>query len=1305
MRSQEILEKPLEIEDVILDTDPRKLEVLIKEVTYRLCLSFKNLPTLEKKEKRLQQLLLSSSGDSQKPLWFTFSSSWPLLKGLSTELRNKIIFLAATSEQLTEIIYGDTNLIGLTGEKIDLVETKLSTSLLPIYTLEGTTSSSLAVGTEVINPVTFVTVQRFFNFFSEKIARYPQLNDQEQEIFWNIILLGKIYGYFESDNQQSKTFRHLLTPLITDRLPLVIQEIKLAQSDSERLKLLKQTWPKVFTSYWVALSRQDSVGISHPLNKATKTIAEKKLPFHMATLFTPDRSDQSASGDSTEHPEQASSLERASSLDLAVFQAQNLQLQRHLVNLTRHYSDAPNIEYQHIKKIFSHALSHQIFMIISNHLLTVPPEKIQINTFLTIIQDIEAVFPQVSGQSSLEQVFGSTWKTISPIEKVCLLSFIAFISNGQIMNNTKQMVGILQNTLLPALAHHSDFVIDFDQISKLPINYSWSGYKTAKTAAKARLSSYDITTNYIEQSTSAEVLAQFNKREQLLDEFSQLTKIALSRKHILRIKKFFEHINKPGNERKGGVNIAFWLIMGLTTGVLTYKTINEPEFEGIFVALAALAIPATIIGSAYIKANLDFGKEVEKSELPLSELSTILGEISESVTKEFKSSIKKKLLAYIVTSVLLALLLSFLMGSPPNYTEESGNASNQPLEQFESSENSESWLDGIKDYIQNIKGEWKDTFSNEEDSQKDEPKFYVYGTQRTDLFWPLQIRAPFLAYQDQADREILGLQSATILPLDTQVRALESKETRRFTQIMYTQSLNEFKENVDEYTRSPDFLVRINLTKERMDYESPAGYEPQTIIIYDAKNQNYQARIRALGVITISPDEDTSNNANEALIGIVYKKVAEEFPPLTESTQELLNLEDGPVVTAEEWSASNINILRPIIQWAIQEGDDKTLDTSDQDILEAIARFVKEKGVVVGQPTFEEMMNQKGTRLENLLLIEDGKFKYKWRPSDIQFVVVKVAQSAGIKIHTIDGYSDSSKTPYGGSDNSRTTKLVYYDRLSESWQYFDSLSLFSNLNPVYPDEQDLETDILADLIEAERKRQQFMLSLLIGGLLATAGVGAKILHSRKIDDRIQEFEKKTKEKRQEFQDQISLQSPQVQLGVWSVFISILGVIDIDLKDAEGTRKVTGWHSFHHGALDPTPENAQKIALDFVNISLKSTKATSMIDEIKDKIDTWVEQYETNGRRTLKSSKLLRRACKNWIEQAVFKKPEELPQDWNKLQFGFFLILSAIKTEVEKITDAQQRATLDQAIKSLEILRDSFILPKGNEVPVLFDSDN
>lgn len=1271
-------EKP-EITQAVLDFDPREIERLSVQVTNIVLHEIENISSQEKREEMYLQMIKGAT-NVRFAKWFraklTFQTSH-----LSTHIRTQLLLRAVMNEKVIQAVYGETNMVGIL-EPAVVWANNLKYENLPIWNVDTPEGTSLIIDRQIINPLSYIATQRFFNIEIENVRGYNPENKGAlpNENYWNLILLGKLYGYFDDDNPKNEYYRALITPFITDNLPLAIQELKSTNLDSKRLQLLKKTWPAVFTSYWIALSRTQNAGLASPLSAQNQQMGGQQLPPYMSVDQVPERL-QRARGVIKGGIGQA----RAEALDQASFQGQNLRLQQHIVELAQAYFKTDTVNFQQLRKIFSHTISYEIFGVVTNSLVELKSDQVTSDTLRVVAANLESIFTKKN--IALELIFGDEWQDTAPIEKVCVLTFTAFISNGQISGNTRRVVEVIQNRLLPLLELHNDIGIEKpDVLAGEKINFTFTEYNRAKIKALARLQDASFEEDYIISANQSDALELFDENEAWLDQFHQVSRLTAKRKNILTHKRLTEFTNKHGGLLAKFLleNAKFYIpgtLAGAVGGAIGMQ-LSGREVSGLVKDIGSIysiiSVPMLSIILYTFFSRLNFAQAYQKTDIPLPMTEEKLKGLKKRRSQEYKGTIK----VIIGTYLLVLLISSLLFGGASHKNQNSGEQESEQTAQqevgqdtFEQNSTDEenntdySYTEALNEQIGELidqmlgndeEGEVSDA---EESNSTSPPNFYVFGEVK-ELFWPFDLPEGLLSILEHGQQE---------------------QDMYRSNDIEYVESLTALQERIRMY-ESEGYLVRMNLDGTDLSFETPQDYKVEKVIVLDS-NFNYQATTNSIGLVQVNKTSDPENSSfseDKPNIAVVYKLNPDTRIILSVLDQLSLMEESSHILTPEEWQNA------PAFPKVMAEVLSSNKGLPREELIFTVVDLLKQQGFSIGNPEGvvpSEMSISSDMRLA-LLFAGDGEGWGKghyanpvWSKEDAFFVVTQILSQLEISSYKINGYLDNDESNFGGFGNSVYSKLLFLSDEGD-WQYYDVVQHMM-------EEGDGERisyegkDILEKMIEAEEKRKMLLTYLFAGITSSAVGIGIQALHGRTQKRRREKFGGSLKEKRTETKEKLGKLSTHARIAIWGMFMSVLGIVDVNINEPEKTKHVSGWYSFHYGELSVSEESSEKLARDFITIISNPEQNPLLLAKHEAKIDAVIKMYELSGRETIKTELFFTAVIKHWYRVIMHSNESDFEKHQTKMKNSFALVIPAIE---KMMTESHLEVTNSELASAFDFLK-------------------
>lgn len=1191
-------------------------------------------------------------------------------------LQKKVLFAAFTRDFVVESVCSENfkNLDGV----IDKYEKALTDEVFPSWVLhEGALGDEVAIDPYAINPVTFLASQKFFANIENHVQNFEHLTPEQKENFWNQLIMGKIYGFFDEENQNNLYFRQLITPLLTETDIACLRELRYHESDSKKLELLKGTWHKIFTKYWVSLARPQTDGVVMPLAQSSKQAADKRLPPYMQRIATPNRFERTQAGGRDRTP-----MARAQQLDELVAHTQKVALQEYLVQLVNAYAGSETIQYHLVKKIFSHTTAYKVFGYLSGKFAEVGNDQVTGAVLAESAQELEAVFPSTESGSVLVSIFGTEWNTISSIEKVCLIAFVSFISNGQILSNTREVVGLLQNKLLPILETHTDAVYRKPE-KKLfvPQTTRWDDYRNAAKAAQKRLAGFSLEKDHITSAQSDEALAYFDQREKVIDEFRAIDAKFADRFKVKRLKDTLE------KETKTSKMIMLFLSCLFAIVISSYEEMHL--FIGDAGYKPLLGILVTMIGPIgalmFLKEGFPFRvvPKLDNSDKDVDKVQEDIKEIAELVEKEYKKDKRNVIISYVI-SYILSLLLSMLLSHGGG-----GQTTKPPSEQPSTPQSVPNFEPSFTEKLERKLSQLVDHLSGKEEEKiEDHPQFMVYGKQSDALFWP----------QDQVSR----LPDSSLTDLITR-NITEFEAPLNTLDVEYEDSVAAFNQAIQSNSQKESTLVRFNLKGGDRSFQTPVGYEAKKVLIM-SKERKYRALLWTNGIIRLDFDYpqsgSTSESEKDVYAAVVYTKTPDETEYTFVQPVSKVFMKDDSIVEYKDALPVLPPTLRDLVEYI--NGPSYPKDGSTHDSLEMITFLLSQMGVKIGKPDSAMYQNTDNSplkaSLEHLRALTQsdqfGNLKYQvWSPDDVLFVTLQLARLSNLHAHEVNGYYEAPNTQYSGYIGDRQNRLMYQDEKTNGWKFFDVTKGFEVIPGTERGKQKQEEDVLAKMLEAEERRKKIMELSLVGlGLLVT-GAGAQVIRSRKMNEKINTFSKEAKEKREQLQRQLEKTPPAIELSCWTTLLSVLGVRDLTVEKEEETIQdfPTTWFSFHYGELELNQENAQKLANDFVLLAIKEKKVAFYNHLMEKKIEDFSKQFTFNGVNAMKRKIFITAACKQWFGRLLFGKTNNTELLLDKINSSFALLIPAIETTIRNLSNDVEKQTAQEALRLLKMIEKNFSL--------------
>ncbi len=870
----------------------------------------------------------------------------------------------------------------------------------------------------IANPLVAFVVEREFDRWNPAELP-PHTRD-------NMALMGYLFGFFDPKHPKHDLYRRLVLPTITDDAPEVVKRLKPKDSeslDSKRLQRLKEFWPKTFMAYWSALCRTEG---RPPVEVTAKTAMEgkNKLPMD-PNLYMPKS--------------------EAAALTQAQFYAYRRSLIREIGRLANDYSDrGQSIEPEEIAALFNREACHAVFdqgaVVLKNRKNTRRLDEAAVK--------LVEIFDKKGQPSRLEKLFGPGFAEISSAEKVALLTYCAFVSNGSLIRSSERAVQIIEREIVPALKGVHDIpdeVLKELQERNLPEEEKYNLGRYMQFAMNAGHRMIDlkpkdgiVSTNDMEVSREIETKLQ-----------EMMNALGISAREI-----------ETALTNIGSVNfmakVGFFVINSLAVFTILHRTVDD--LQGARLLESATVFSVSAIASAI--ASMAFnGSEVLEKKTKVLVQQKVMEKVWAEKLAELRTSIDKSVWELVRTGVGIALGLTAaysLAGQKDLITSE--------LEKFKST-------DGASYDIGNKEGENKST----------QPRFIVLGENVNpgEEFWVDQ----------------LCFTAGTI-----RMACLDGKKESIFKEggalASQTELINWSQEQADGGK-----LVRINLDPSDMSFQTPVGYGVADVAYVGEGGISVDWGPLARGRIL------PTSGAEQVRFAVAYEPTSEMMQIEDLDSTDLLGGmgELRPGIFDEP----GMEKTKAIHDWTKSMYENRLENgMTNRRILTGIQDFLKNSGVSYGFEDFDTTgMSTSDVLREMSRTDKDGNFVHnKWICNQFSYYTYLVARSAGMEVYMPVGYQQDTANPYGGSDASRH-QIILFKNEDGLYEIFDAT--LPSLDYLTEGSQNLG-DPLEALVEQERNRNIMIASLAAsmtmfaasGGIMVEPSVRSAVKKAREKSERM-----------------------------------------------------------------------------------------------------------------------------------------------------------------------------------------------------------
>lgn len=864
------------------------------------------------------------------------------------------------------------------------------------------------LSTDIINPFTYALTEHVFANF----AHYSQID----ACLPAIATLGYVYNKFDDSNPDSGYNKFFLiyegSPAKRSEPFKLFESLKfneLERYESPQLQELKTFWKDAFVNYWSYTAYTQQADTAYPLAARGKY----RVPPNYKSL--------------------TGSQDRGDALNYAEHENSSIKLDKKLESIATKYFGA-NPEYsKRIPLAFNRERCHKVFGYLPQALELYNQDQLRMEG---IAAELVTFFN--NGQL-LEAVFGPRFFSLSAVEKVSLIAFFSFTSNGSVIKQSERFVKSLDSILVPLLNNHhllrgKMYNIRFAQ----PVpELEYEKYQAASEEALRKL--HNSKEQGITVKSDPEYVQSLQQREEKF-----LAVFNVARKRIGKLMRL-----KEVDRLQSLTNVLIALIMGVSASIVDITKFNHGEIlpRSMTPLLASLLVSLGAVMASNIESRShQLGSSLRQfrvtKDMSDRELQFARDSFENDLSKEEKKNIgqfRNTLLIYLLTFTVVSgayewngmdtLLGQLTDGAAPTVklaVKESLDWIADTLD-FESSNPVADKSNEIPPLSRpstpsHTPAEFN--ISNdtpaEEDARKEKIGAHGFKTlgQHKDLFW-----ADGVCYgKDVTDVKLLCKNTfPDLFPYQNPITYGLTKE-----QLM---------SEITDLIKNPNIVVRINDNANDGHFGVPTGYRLLTILTTFSQDPEQVASDQLGQAAYVSPfaieltgwQGDTSTAAvfvKEADTNFVVDSEEMFFPPLIEDfTYKIKSPEVKKLIDlAHELHRSNTStydsllILKAQLEnLGISYGHQKFPNLSQEQI-----GFFQRTGGFTLEAQLEELFAKN----------EDGTFKYpEWDCDLFSFALYAIAQYGDYDVQLIMGnVQDDGKQ--GGYESNNHMMVLYQE---ESW--------------------------------------------------------------------------------------------------------------------------------------------------------------------------------------------------------------------------------------------------------------------------------
>lgn len=859
----------------------------------------------------------------------------------------------------------------------------------------------------IANPIVAYHVEREFTRWAREPTHYG-----DEKLVW-----GYLFGYFD-DHPQADYFRQKLLPQATQQAPEVILEMQAKEraksQDSSRLRRLKGFWGKVFEEYWVALSRNEE--------RAPTGLEARPKPAAWESL--PD--------------------EPRRGIAMMEFNRARARLNHELMEVIGGYNRGGEVTFAMIKAVFNHGVSHDLFAYAAEGLRG----KEQEQKMEEVVAGMEKIVDPKA--EVLPKIFGTDWEKLAAVEKVALMGYCAFASNGAMVTGAERAVAAMQQRLVPELNRHNDGVKKERQSTAMesPVfdlkTYAERARKARERLERLGLKDGVVTADY------PPIINEIETRKELFMEVAEI------------LRKEYEETG-PEPETVGKTRIKNLLQVGSVVALFWGYAVPDATGVSWLGAGVISAMTWRLHKREHQKWASQFKRQVK-----------LLWEGIEEVAGEWPKDKARRLVEAVRMTILVAgiALGANVAGKEVSRIVYDVGEGLKARLRGESGTEGKYENDRVRPGLGN---------SPELKNRGGEAKFYAYFDKKDSggrVFW-----------MDQAcDTELEGGNVVCASELNS---PWYMKGGQRF------ESETEMKQYIQDQVGQGN-IVRLNLNGSG-HFQIPAGYMPSRTIGFKVTPE--------MAIFSPLAGMEVVGSASESggMLGVVYTQTN------TDGYDEGFAVEIGEAaVKPEDFERQEMTLIKPIFEWArekMQSRDETGM--SNRDILEGIRQKIGELGIGYGFADYKPKGNSHAEILADMFAPNpDGSPRNKRMICNMfSYGVGLIAETAGMETKLLTGYVQEKSDGWGGQD-AMAHQVVVFKNESGRWEAFDS-TLPGPDNPTYLTGESGGWDIFAEMENQERERQKLLLVLgAIGAGTIAAMVGVSEKRVERWRKRKQEKQKK-----------------------------------------------------------------------------------------------------------------------------------------------------------------------------------------------------